>query len=176
MTVSDADRLSGRAAVALEDAMRDNCRREISPAFVRAALRLLNEEPGFFLPLHLVRSSRDLGGSGEPLEREVLTEAKRLCAFGGVASSQILEIAIANSLHNRNQSDIRATAAVLPVRNAKSTVVLSHMQADASAADARAIAREVCERGRPATPARGGQRLDADEDLLGRGAAFARTA
>jgi len=175
MTVSDADRLSGRAAMALDEAMRDNCRREISAAFIREATRLLNEEPGFFSPLHLVRSSRDLSGSGEPLERQVLNEAKRLCAIGGVVSAQILEIAIANSLHSRNQADIRATAAVLPVRDTKSTVVLSHMQSDASAADARAIAREVCENGRVAAPARGRQRLDADEDLLG-GAALGRVA
>jgi hypothetical protein len=174
MTVSDAHRLSGRAAAALDDAMRDNCRREISTAFIRKAARLLNDELGFFSPFDLIRSSRDLGGSGCPLEREVFSEAKRLCAVGGVAGAQILEIAIANSLRNRNQSDIRATAAVLPVRDAKSTVVLTHMQSDALAADARAIAREVCEKGRMAAPARGRQRLDADEDLLGRGVAIGR--
>lgn len=172
--MSDADRLSGRAAIALEHAMRDNCRREISMAFVREATRLLNEEPGFFSPFHLIRSPRDLGGSGEPLEREALGEARRLCAMG-FGGAQILEIAIANSLHSRNQSDIRATAAVLPVRDAKSTVILSQMQSDASAANVRAIAREVCDNGRAAAPARRRQRLDADEDLLG-GTAFGRVA
>src|SRR5258705_10593674 len=80
--VNDADRESGRSVPALDDAIADTCRREISEPFRRALLRELKTTPGLLIPLANVSSPRDLGSIGGHLEAEVLSETKRLLACG----------------------------------------------------------------------------------------------
>jgi hypothetical protein len=106
--INDADREHGRSLSALDDAIVDACRREISDAFRRELVKAL-QAPGLFGPLGNVHSPRDLGSIGGHLEGEILSETKRLLACGH-APSTAAQAALAGVLKARVEADIRATA------------------------------------------------------------------
>jgi hypothetical protein len=167
LAVNDADRLADRGFDGLQAAMRDTCRRELSPSFVQELHRALGGPGGLFGHLSDAVSPRDLRGRGGPAEWEVLNEAKRLIAVGGQSQS-VAQRAIETVMRNRADADIRVTAAVLPRRDKKTLVVLESMKSDASRMDYGALAESVCN-GQIYEPLRRHRRLDLDADLRGGG-------
>lgn len=166
LSVNDADRRTDRPFDALQDAMRDTCRRELSPTFVGALVQALNAPAELFGHLNDAASPRDLGGRGGTAEWEVLSEAKRLIAKG-TQPQLTAHAAIASVMKTRVDADIRVTAAVFPRRDIKTPVVLDSMKADARRVDFHAFADSVCNgqvyeprsRARPA--------IDLDGDMRG---------
>lgn len=165
LAVNDADRLADRGFDGLQMAMRDTCRRELSPSFVQELHKALSGPSGLFGHLSDAASPRDLQGRGGPVEWEVLSEAKRLVAVGAQPQS-VAQRAIETAMRNRADADIRVTAAVLPRRDKKTPVVLESMKSDASRMDYRALAESVCS-GQVYEPVRRHGRLDLDADLRG---------
>jgi hypothetical protein len=78
-SINDADRLNDRSLQALNDAIIDTWKREISPSFLRG---LQKEITGLFRTLDNVESPRDVGGRGGHWEYEILSETKRFVAAG----------------------------------------------------------------------------------------------
>jgi hypothetical protein len=167
LSANDADRLAGRGFVGFQDAMRDTCRRDLSPGFIVELNKALSGPSGLFGHLSDAASPRDLRGRGGPAEWEVLTEAKRLVATG-VQPQVIMQRAIETAMKNRADADIRVTTAVLPRYDKKSAVVLESMKSDAARMDYRALAESVCNGQIYERPNRGAGVLDLDGDLLGR--------
>jgi hypothetical protein len=168
LTVNDADRLADRGFDGLQAAMRDMCRRELSPSFVQELRKALSGASGLFGPLSDAASPRDLHGRGGPAEWEVLNEAKRLIAKG-VQSQSVARRAIEAAIGNRADADIRVTAAVLPRWDKKTSVVLESMKSDARRMDYGALAESVCNGQVYEPPRRHGRALDLDTDLRGGG-------
>lgn len=166
MAVNDADRLADRPFEALRTAQADTCRREISPAFVRELTHVLNASPGLFGYLDSAMTPRDLSGRGGPAEMEILSEAKRLVACG-MSPSSVAHSAIASTMRNRAEADIRATAAVLPRGDAKTPVVLDAMRENARRVDYGALAELVCNGAVYEIRTGGRQTIDMDGDLRG---------
>lgn len=161
--VNDADREHGRSLPALDGAIVDTCRREISDVFRRKLMSALRA-PGLLGPLGDVHSPRDLGCVGGHLEAQILSETKRLLACGS-SPDTAAQAAIAGLLKARVEADIRATAPVLlGTQDPKARSVLEHMRGDASSADYGKHARNVLasDRALRSTP----PRVDADENLL----------
>ncbi len=164
LSVSDADRLAGRPFDALNRAQLDACRREIAPAFIREFVAELNSTPGLFGHLASAHSPRDLGGQGGPLEMDILSEAKRLVAMR-LPPMTVAALAIANVMELRAQADIRAAAAVFPVRDPKSVVVLNSMRDDVRRADFRGLGESVVNGAVFQPGRRSRQSFDLDGDL-----------
>lgn len=161
--INDADREHGRSLIALEDAIADTCRREISNDFRRGLLRRLRE-PGLLAPLGDVHSPRDLGSTGGHLENDILSDAKRFLA-SGLSPERSTEAALAGALKRRVESDIRATAPVLiGTKDPKARAVLEQMRRDATSADYQKHVRLVLgTESQAARPIR--SNLDPDEDM-----------
>ena len=168
LSVNDADRLAGRGFEGFQEAMRDTCRRDLSPSFVVELNKTLSGPSGLFGHLSDAASPRDLRGRGGPAEWEVLTEAKRLIATGAPPDI-IAQRAVETVMKNRADADIRVTTAVLPRHDKKTAVVLESMKADAARMDYRALAESVCNGRIFERPNRGAGALDLDGDLLGGG-------
>jgi len=165
LAVNDADRENGRSLPALDEAIDDTCRREISEALRRGILRALQASE-LFGPLGDVHSPRDLGSRGGHLERELLSETKRLLECGHSRDSAAID-ALAGVLRARVQAYIRAVAPALhATQEPKAHIVLDQMHRDAAAADyhahARAILGDETRADKLVRP-----RVDADENMLG---------
>lgn len=141
--VSDADCLNGRSLEALNDSMRDACARELPSKFIRGMQGELSGQSGLFAPLETVTSIRQVGGSGRPLEVEVLSEARRLLALGAPGERVLID-AIAVALAGRCEADIRATKPVLPANDRKTPLVLNQMRDDVARVDFLAHAESLC--------------------------------
>jgi hypothetical protein len=164
LSVNDADRVADRPFDGLQNAMRDACRREIKPDFVRELNKALNGPAQLFGLLSDVGSPRDLNGRGGPAEWEILGEAKRLCAKG-VKPSDITQAAIASVMRNRIEADIRVTEAVLPRFDRKTPIVLDSMRSDAKRTDFSTFAESVCN-GQAYEVRKPDRSLDLDGDML----------
>jgi hypothetical protein len=165
--VNDADRENGRSLPALDAAISDACRREISEAFRRGLIRELQNTPGLLVPLANVMSPRDLGSIGGHLEAEVLSETKRLLASGHSIDSAPIA-ALASALNARVQADIRATAPVLlATQDPKAAVVLNQMRQDARSADCEMHARNLLSSMDRVSSRPTRESVSADEDMLG---------
>jgi hypothetical protein len=165
--VNDADRENGRSLPALDAAIADTSRREISEAFRRGLIRELQNTPGLLIPLANVMSPRDLGSIGGHLEAEVLSETKRLLASGHSIENAPIA-ALASALNARVQADIRATAPVLlATQDPKAAVVLNQMRQDARSADCEMHARNLLSSMDRVSSRPTRQSVSADEDMLG---------
>jgi hypothetical protein len=164
LAVNDADREQGRSLLALDDAIADGCRREISAAFRRALVKTL--QYSLFGTLEHVHSARDLGSLGGHMEAEILSETKRLLACGH-SRDTAAEAGLASVLKSRVEADIRATEPVLlGTKASKARIVLQQMRRDALAANYERHARSVlANERRVARSAR--PHVDADENMLG---------
>ena len=145
----EADRLTGRSKERLIIAVRKACSRELGQRFVDALKdRLLEGKGDLFGLLGGVQSPLELGGTGTPLERQVLGACQRRLAAGETAAIA-LGAAIAEVLLDRSFADVRAAEPVLLPEVGGRTVV-EQMKADVASADYDSIAAEVIEQGPPA--------------------------
>ncbi len=168
MAVNDADRTAGRSFEACEGTLRDTCKRKISQDFVRGLQGALNKPAELFEPLANVLTPRDVGGRGGHLEMEALSECRRLLD-GGAAPEIAVSESIAAVMKNRSLADIRATQAVLPHRDPKSSVVLDSMKSDVSRINFKTLADSVCSGQLYEPRPRGRRMIDLDGDMCGIG-------
>lgn len=167
LALREADRLADRSVGALEDAVRDACKSEISGGFLRGLQRYMDiDQTDLFGALGGVQSPRELGGDGSPMERAILSDCQRLTASGRSLQEAAQE-ALGDALRERSRADIRAAEPVLlPTRDPEAYRAIDQMKADVGKLDYRAIAAErlgLQERQPRSAPA-----LSPDENLLGR--------
>ncbi len=162
----EADRLADRSVGALEDAVRDACKSEISGGFLRGLQRYMDiDQANLFGVLGGVQSPRELGGNGSPMERTILSDCQRLTASGR-SLREAAQDAIADALRERSHADIRAAEPVLlPTRGPEAYRAIDQMKADVGKLDYRAIAAERL--GLQARQPRSAPALSPDENLLG---------
>ena len=161
----DADRLHGRSRDALEDAVRHVCSREVSGRFLEGLKgRVLGAEADLFGVIAGVQSPRELGGTGSPLERQVLSDCQRAIATGVVGREALID-ALAKSLVERSRADVRAAEPVLLPEGCRHGI--TQMTADIATLDYRGIAAERLGLAEPAERKTAGK-ISADEDLLAR--------
>jgi hypothetical protein len=161
----EADRLAGRTLDALDDALHEACKAEISPGFVRGLQRYMSsEESDLFGVLGGIMSPRELGGEGSPMERSILADCQRAVAAGLNLQDALLE-GIADALRERSRADIRAAEPVLlPTRDPEAYRAINQMKADVEHLDFRAVAAKqlgLLDRERRIAP-----RLSPEENLL----------
>lgn len=160
--VREADRLSGRSREALEDAVRHVSDHEASDRFIeRLRDRVLGGSGDLFGLLAGVRSPRELGGSGSPIERQILSDCQRAVAEGRSGEDALVR-SLANVLKERSHADVRAAEPVLLPEGGRH--VINQMNADIGAVDYEAIAAQRFDFRKE--PERGGNNISADEDLL----------
>ena len=160
-----ADRRQGRSQEALEDAVRQVCRREVSDRFLEGLKeRVLGGRADLFGAIASVQSPRELGGSGSPLERQVLSDCQRAIS-AGVAGREALIVALAKPLVERSRADVRAAEPVLVPEGGRHGI--TQMNADIAALNYRGIAAERLGLAESAERKTVGI-ISADEDLLAR--------
>ncbi len=165
-SINDADRQNGRSLDALNDAIDDMRKREISSAFLRGMIREVSATPNLFGPLGHVETARDVGGRGGHLESEIFSETKRMIA-GGQKPEAAFQTATADALRGRVLADIRLTEPVLlGTRDAKAAVVIAHMKIEAERASYTAFAKRMCGEAAAEMPSRSSGTLTLDDDLL----------
>ena len=135
-----ADRISGQTLVALEDAVRDVCRSDISPRFVNELIECMETlRAELFGRLDESASSKELNGRGSPMEQRILSECQRLASSGG--NTQLVIHVIAAALKDRSKADVRAAEPVLlPTREQDAYRAIDQMKADVEKLDYRNIA------------------------------------
>lgn len=166
LALREADRLSGRTVGALEDAVREVARQEISDGFLRGLRRHAESDTtDLFGILGGAQGPRDLGGEGGPMERAILTDCQRTAAAGRDLKEAMIE-AVGYALQERSRANIRAAEPVLlPTREPDAFNAIDQMKSDIGRVDYRAIARERL--GLAERQPRAESTLSADEDLLG---------
>ena len=172
MSAREADVQNGRALAALEDLVRSDCRREISPRFLK-----------WFAALHLLRTARSLltdpadfldrpSGDGGPLEYEVLCAVSDVMNEPGVTAEHLEREAVdalGRAIPDRLESYIRAFEAEAQTdRDLEAQRWIEQMRDESCRFEPNSFAsnylrdREFRE-SRPEMP-----RLSTEEDLTGR--------
>lgn len=172
MSAREADVQNGRARAALEDLVRSDCRREISPRFLK-----------WFAALHLLRTARSLltapadfldrpSGDGGPLEYDVLCAVSDVMNEPGVTAEHREREAVdslGRAIRDRLESYIRAFEAEAQTdRDPEARRWIEQMREDQRRFDPSSFASKYLldsqfREGRPEMP-----RLSADEDLTRR--------
>lgn len=163
----EADRIVGRSQKALDDVVRSVATQEISTGF-RAGLiaHVHPDAPSLFGPLDGVRCPRDIGGTGGPIEQQILTDSQRAIADGTPPMTAVKD-AMVNALKDRVHADIRAAEPVLlGSHDPEAPVALAQMRKDADAVDYEAVTTSVIDPDAGRSFARPEEKLSPDEDLL----------